>query len=107
MSAPFVAGWRENFDRWSWVHFFGPMVLAFFVGRNAAFLCAVAWELLDMAYFYGRPTIQWRLFKAGLSYDEAGAVVKWIDRRIFDPRGFSYGDVLCGAGGAAIGGAFA
>jgi len=103
MNFPIVRGWQENFDRWSWVHFFGPALLAWIWGPAAAFVLVVVWELLDTAYALGRSSLEYFIVTTShFGFLHAPGFLRFVDRRIFDPRGFSYGDVICGAGGILL-----
>jgi hypothetical protein len=103
MNFPIVKGWKENFDWWSWVHFLGLVPLARIWGPAAAFVLVWVWELLDTAYSLGRQSL-WYFMMNTMNFSgySSEQVLLFVDRKIFDPRGFSYGDILCGSGGILL-----
>jgi len=78
----FIRGFKNNFDRWSLVHFLGPYFLCDFIGWQLTLISVVGWEILDIVwcktikYF----TIDWQI----------------RINNIWDYRGASWGDLVLG-----------
>jgi hypothetical protein len=99
----FIKGIRNNFDAWSGFHLFGPYVLADWYGWIFAVCAVVVWECADAAYCISlKHHLEWNLkgdkCTCGSSNDFP---YKWLDN-IFDRRGISWGDLLCGAAGIGL-----
>jgi hypothetical protein len=96
----FIKGIRNNFDAWSGFHLFGPYVLADWYGWIFAVCAVVAWECADAVW------MMWierhgKVECTSLLNGEFESSQYWLDN-IFDRRGISWGDLLCGAAGIGL-----
>ena len=101
----FVKGIKNNLDSWSGWHLFGPYVLADWYGWIVAAICVVAWECADLAwwrYVESKRRVALKgVANAGVRLVELIFPYHWIDK-VFDRRGISWGDLLCGAAGIGL-----
>ncbi len=79
----FIKGFKDNFDKWSLIHFLGPYFLCDFFPFGFVILSVVGWEIMD---------IIWSRIRSYFSIER----IRLIDN-IWDYRGASWGDLVLGA----------
>lgn len=96
---PFVVPFERNFDTWSYVHLLGAYFLSDFFGAWwVGFGGTAVWELLDSCFWSIIGTKAKRV-RFNYKYKESTFIYKFVhflDSNVFDRRGISCGDLLCG-----------
>ena len=100
----FVRGFKEQFDVWSGWHFFGPYVLADFVGWFWAGVAVVTWEAIDFIYalifkrYCSARMKKMDPMKTFIPERDLTVMDKIISNvgRVLDQRGASWADLVLG-----------
>ena len=82
-----VKGIKNNFDSWSGWHLLGPYFLCDLLNTWVVFALFWLWEVAD------------ELFHRHLKKTQN---IGMVGKKILDPRGASWGDILCGYIGVGL-----